>query len=440
VRDRNKIILVTVVGVVALVAVVVFPYLVRGCHNEALANNLHAEFDAWLASLPKIPDSENGALVILEGLVLLEDLPVEYSLMKGYHLTKDGETAAVIRGYLSRNAKALQTVEKGLEYAKWLYPTDYSKGYEALLPHVYNGMKGARAFSLKGDLARLDGDGSAALNEYKKTLRFGGTYSSDRMIVSRLVEIAIYKLALEGIMTLLSEGAAAEEGLSDLCSFIAERHGARGDFHSAMEGERCTFSGTVANVIDGKGRAEVLLDLPPMYGLWKYYNWQSEVDTCRRFHEIRRTAEPAQYHAAPESMKDSGVMTETLGHIPVRTRKRAILTATVFVMTFGRFAEDETFWRAVIIMTAVRLFDAKNGRLPENLEELSELVPEEMLIDPFSGKHLVYRLKGDDFCLYSVGVDGIDGKCEDTRELFDAKQREDEPDDIIFHAPRQSGK
>ena len=73
--------------------------------------------------------------------------------------------------------------------------------------------------------------------------------------------------------------------------------------------------------------------------------------------------------------------------------------------------------------------------MPENLDELGEFVPEEMLIDPFSGKRLVYKRKGDNFCLYSVGLDGVDNKCEDTRKPFETKADEGEPDDIIFHAP-----
>ncbi len=99
---------------------------------------------------------------------------------------------------------------------------------------------------------------------------------------------------------------------------------------------------------------------------------------------------------------------------------------------------SETYWRASIAVAAIKLFEKRNGHLPKNLDELGGLVPKELLVDPFSGKHLVYHLKGvNDFCLYSVGIDGVDGKCEDTRELFDVQQREDEPDDIIFHAPRK---
>jgi hypothetical protein len=421
-----------------LVAIVIFPYLLRGCENERLSKELRAEFDAWLASLPKIPDDQNGALVILQGLDNLEDLPVEYTLMKGDHLTEDGETAAVIREYLSRSEKALHQVEKGLEYPNWLYPTDYSKGFEALLPQVLNGMKGARAFSLRGNLARLDGNNAAAVNEYGEALRLGGTLSSDRWVVSRLVEMAIYKLALEGIMTMLSEGSVAVEELPGLLATLAGIYGNRGDYHSAMESERVTFFNAIADAIDGRKWSGGFLGQKPAFGLWKYFNWQAEVDTYNKFHDTCKEAHPAQFHSAPGILKNP-----TLGKFALELEgfserwgsRPAVRMAACYVYWFKKCAEGESFWRAAIIMVALRIFEVKNGRLPENLDELGELVPEELLTDPFSGKQLVYKLKNGDFCLYSVGVDGVDGKCEDTRELLQIRADEGEPDDIIFHRP-----
>jgi hypothetical protein len=86
-------------------------------------------------------------------------------------------------------------------------------------------------------------------------------------------------------------------------------------------------------------------------------------------------------------------------------------------------------------LAAVRLFEVRNGRLPENLTELNGLVPKELLVDPFSGKHIIYRPAGDDFYLYSTGYDGVDGMPVKAVPFF-----EDEGDwrrgpDIIFHVP-----
>ena len=56
-RDRNKIILITVIVVCVFLSIVGISYLVQRSRDKALAKELRAEFDAWLASLPRVPDS-----------------------------------------------------------------------------------------------------------------------------------------------------------------------------------------------------------------------------------------------------------------------------------------------------------------------------------------------------------------------------------------------
>ena len=58
---------------------------------------------------------------------------------------------------------------------------------------------------------------------------------------------------------------------------------------------------------------------------------------------------------------------------------------------------------------AIRRYQQRHGQWPESL---AVLVPDELELvplDPFSEKPLVYRVAGDGFVLYSVGLDGVDG-------------------------------
>jgi hypothetical protein len=54
-----------------------------------------------------------------------------------------------------------------------------------------------------------------------------------------------------------------------------------------------------------------------------------------------------------------------------------------------------------MVAVAVERYRLKKGKWPVTL---SELVP----LDPFDGKPLRYRLRGDGVTVYSVGVDGKD--------------------------------
>jgi hypothetical protein len=64
--------------------------------------------------------------------------------------------------------------------------------------------------------------------------------------------------------------------------------------------------------------------------------------------------------------------------------------------------------RLLMIDLAIRLFRERHERLPDTLDELAPDFLTAVPIDPFSGKPFVYRRDGDEYALYSVGVDAVD--------------------------------
>jgi hypothetical protein len=74
---------------------------------------------------------------------------------------------------------------------------------------------------------------------------------------------------------------------------------------------------------------------------------------------------------------------------------------------------------------AIEAFRRRQGRLPEQLDELvPELLPI-VPVDPIDGRPLRYVVQGDDFLLYSIGMDEHD----------DGGKGETEPD-IVFRIQR----
>jgi len=64
--------------------------------------------------------------------------------------------------------------------------------------------------------------------------------------------------------------------------------------------------------------------------------------------------------------------------------------------------------RLVMTELALRCFQAENGRMPERLDEIVTNCLAKVPDDPFSGRPLVYRPRGTNWLLYSVGTDGVD--------------------------------
>lgn len=113
---KKKIILIVIGSLLLLVFISILPFLLRARANNALADELRPEFDKWLETLPQIPDSENGALIIIKGLNSFADMPDEYYEALEEDIVKDAKTVKIMRTYLAENSEALRLVEEGLEY------------------------------------------------------------------------------------------------------------------------------------------------------------------------------------------------------------------------------------------------------------------------------------------------------------------------------------
>jgi len=60
------------------------------------------------------------------------------------------------------------------------------------------------------------------------------------------------------------------------------------------------------------------------------------------------------------------------------------------------------------ILIALRRYKNKNGRWPQTLDGIKDLVPEDILVDPINGGSFVYKLNEENFTLYSKGKNNID--------------------------------
>ena len=59
-----------------------------------------------------------------------------------------------------------------------------------------------------------------------------------------------------------------------------------------------------------------------------------------------------------------------------------------------------TLQRGSRLLAAIRRYQLKKGKWPENLEPIESTVPPEALIDPVTGEQLQYENHGERFSLY----------------------------------------
>jgi hypothetical protein len=97
-------------------------------------------------------------------------------------------------------------------------------------------------------------------------------------------------------------------------------------------------------------------------------------------------------------------------------RKKDLLldfVATDYSNSLSKLYETRLHAESLITVLGVLRFKNNSGRLPENLEELKKKnYSNEICLDPFSDKALIYKLLDGDFTLYSVGRNFKDDKGE----------------------------
>lgn len=80
--------------------------------------------------------------------------------------------------------------------------------------------------------------------------------------------------------------------------------------------------------------------------------------------------------------------------------------APVFMQADGNLNRPDLRNRLILISMAVRRYRLEHCALPESLDKL-HLAPK-ALLDPDSGKPIIYKLNGADYLLYGIGPDGKD--------------------------------
>jgi hypothetical protein len=428
VKKKSKIILAIVLAVILIPCILMY---LRYRSNVALGHELQKEVDAWLASLPKIPESENGAPIINRAVAQFKDF---HDVFQDRNPRIDSEAAATtFRNYLAGKKEAFDLLEKGLAYEKWAYTTIWFKN-------------AARLYSLKGDLARLEGKQSEAVTEYLNILRLATTLSEERHLISQCTYIALCRIGFRRIAEFTGSANLSDEALSYILNALLELRKKRVKISVGLETEYFIFVMMVSDIIEGKKTMSDLIGVKRegSEGLAPSklrYDYSEDVEIYRRFRERCRKFNPEKYYA---QSKEPFYVSHHFEKWGFRWGKpRAILAYLAIPSLLESHkveTENITVFRGTIALVSIRLYEAKNGSLPASLDELGELVPKEILIDPFSGKELIYRHEGDDFYLYSAGYNGVDDKCKDSKPIFEEGVDRETVPDIVFHAPPAPGK
>lgn len=443
----------------------------RNSHNQALARQARAEAEEWMDTLPTLPDSENGMVLVLEASEEFDNPIPERLRYEEFNLDNESDKA-VLEEYLRSKEKALKLVHSGLAHEKLLSPTDYRKGYLRLTPYLLCFKNIAQTLTLEGNLLEHEGKMSEALDEYVNVLKLGRSLSTDRGTIAIMIESALLERGLKSLTRNMNSGSAGEGNLKSLLAALVELHGSGSGLPDLVEAEYFCSLVTMADMIEGNiSPASWIPDMlflgfegllwPPSretHHLWKIalktklmkwylvislstytHDYDRDYEMLKRWRHLSKNLDPHRYYELPPAAKKTNGIREEVFSVVEETQVLfASMTTPHIANVLESLVETEVFWRGTILLTAIRLHESKTGELPENLGVLTRYIPENLLVDPYSGKQFIYYIESDDFYLYSVGVNEVDDKATDEIPYFLGGKHPGTSKDFMIHTPHRN--
>jgi hypothetical protein len=368
-----------------------------------------------------VPEGDRAEYV--QGIIdsLDDDNAVKYYLMAGLAVVHTPEDKAFwdrfhlvieegwqgddpeLEKHIADNEKAFEYLRIGTQKDRYQFPY---LGVTGDLFYLADARHFARLSVVKGRFQTHKEQFGGAADTYANLLKFSADMSDNGSMVHALTGSAVEGLAYAGMESfivrlddeeacevLLSELVGIEKDRASLSELIKNEHAYSRQFHKNLPNEVLTSTAAPDDYnfswyfLDTIGRtywylgARFSLD-DGLREIDEFYHYLAEVSETA-YPEILR--EPVMENAPTSEMLEG--MAEATGG---------------FFYITARYKTDR---RANIIRVALHLRMLENGEYPESLEELADIVPEEMLIDPFSEKPFVYKKTDGGYLLYSYGGD-----------------------------------
>ncbi len=381
--------------------------IVRPVADESL--NAMSLFDEAVAACPNLPD-RNAAI-----------------WKKPYADMNETEKETV-SDIIRRCSASLQLIEQGIQ--KPYCWQEYSAKADSdgsllsvLLPNLSGFRNLSRILCFRAQIQAADGQYTEAFNSLIISYRFGRMIKQgDKNLVEQLVGIAVEGTAISNMRQIMQhyeieashlaqfqqefEKACAEENFTT--NMLVEKYCIYDEIQRCFTEDRLGGGHLYLKRLSGLSEGpspdndEIVILLKSMFIQPNKAQTKEQLDTLYDFIEETSKISPAQLHQQSEKGIDLNDKVESI------IRKNLFLN--VLMPAFGAVHKIDyrikTDVQSVPVITAVLRFKSDTGQYPQDLAELQQAgYINEIPIDPFSDKPLVYKKTNEGFILYSVGLD-----------------------------------
>jgi hypothetical protein len=365
-------------------------------------------------------------------------------LARGYDFTNSWDDFAV---EIAADRPAIEWLHQVLERPRLDFQLDYKQGAKLLLPHLAQMKRATQRLDAAAIFDLQHGDTAAATTNILTILALAQRNTSEGLLISHLVRVAMTAIAVAPTWELLqvtnvtdAQLAAVQQGW--------EQMGFLNDAENAFTTERVWMTQEIQKYrasheafkkVTGSGSpggsASAGWSWPPDWEeisegprnaigefMWRSsWSYAEELKTLQGEQIILETLRTMRTNRSQFYKADYDAMTSRLTSLGITNVGAAFFHALKipdFSDTFGsdylpvvplKTLRIETARRVIVTAIALKRFQLKYGKWPEMLFELvPEFIPS-VPIDPFDGKRLRYHPNADGaYLLYCVGEDGVD--------------------------------
>jgi len=320
--------------------------------------------------------------------------------------------------FLEEHKEYSKNVRQALRKPKFRFPVDFTDGFGTLLPHLAQIKREAQSFHIEALLASEGKDVEGAIAAVENISRTGSAVAAEPMLISQLVRIACYNMALEASERLLSRHVLSNAQLDKLNATVDEL-AMPGALRLSFVSERAMFlsvfllsPSAAAQLGSPSGdEAEEMSESTYQAGTG-FLGFLGLNDADRRL--MLETMEKAIWLSDRDdakALKDCEALfveaASTAKRLPPKIFCAILMPAEEKAAI--RFARLEARRRAAMVAIAVERYRLANGgSTPEDLDELIPQFLRSIPSDPFDGQPLRYKELPTGFVVYSIGPDRTD--------------------------------
>jgi hypothetical protein len=338
---------------------------------------------------------------------------------------------AELRRFLKRQGGTLSLLRQAAAKPGCSFDRDYGRpSFDMLIPELYPLRTGARLLALDAICRASDKDYRGAMEDVNAMFRMVEHVSSDLPMVSQLVAMAVDGSAIDTLHHVLASGRVPPEDLAAI--HLPDGMSYRTALRRAFRMEEACCLALFQQIGEGQIGLMEIIAVPggyppanpsPLRPLYRVFLLGDDIAAHTRFAAQMDRAAGLSYDRAKE-------VAEQLDRDLV-AHPGGVLTALLmpaFNAALEAAARAEARRGTARVGLALYAYRARNGRLPEKLDELAPDFMAAVPCDPIDSQPLKFKRTAQGAVVYSIGPDMTDNG----GAPFD---REKKTGDISFTVP-----